>query len=187
MPAKEASAMSHARRPRPARPAVVAPITLHEFEALDRMHADVVQVLKQLERMIDRLEAAGSDDAVRASAKAICEFFDGHARAHHEEEERVVFPPLLAGNDAELIQHVRRLQQDHGWLEEDWREMRSQLSTIAEGYTGHDPATLREMSSVFCALYIEHIALEESLVYPASKQRLMVAEAAEHRRTDERP
>jgi hypothetical protein len=38
------------------------------------------------------------------------------------------------------------------------------------------------MSEVFSTLYIEHIALEESLIYPASKQRLMTAEDAGNRR-----
>lgn len=176
--------MPHATHRRPKRPTIVTPPSLHDFDALDRTHAEVVQTLKQLERLVQRLETQGADEVVRTEARSICAFFDGHARAHHEEEERVVFPPLLNGDDAQLIQHVQRLQQDHGWLEEDWREMRSQLSTIAEGYTGHDAAMLREMSAVFCSLYLEHIALEEALVYPASKQRLAVADAGQRHRDD---
>jgi hypothetical protein len=40
------------------------------------------------------------------------------------------------------------------------------------------------MAAVFCALYIEHIALEESIVYPASKQQLVAAEDAFQRRSE---
>lgn len=170
---------------RTARSAVVAPCTIHEFEALDRTHADVVVSLRRLEKLVDRLEAAGEvDDTARAIAADLCTFFNGTARLHHEDEERVVFPPLLAGNDAELIQHVQRLQQDHGWLEQDWLEMEPTLRSIAEGFAWHDPALLREMAAVFCALYIEHIALEESVVYPASKQQLVAAEDALQRRSE---
>jgi hemerythrin-like domain-containing protein len=168
---------------RPSRPSLFAPITLHEFEALDRTHADVVLTLKQLERLVEHIDRAGIDAQARAWAGAVCEFFDGTARTHHEEEERVVFPPLLSSQDQELVQHVQRLQQDHGWLEEDWRELRPTLSTIAEGYAWHDPVSLRQMCEVFCSLYMEHIALEESLIYPASKQRLMTAEDAGNRRS----
>jgi hemerythrin-like domain-containing protein len=175
--------MTNPTRRRPARPGLASMFTLHEFEALDRTHAEVVQTLKQLEVLVHSIESDGVDDKARASAAAICRFFDGTARAHHEEEERVVFPPLLSGADAELIAQVERLQQDHGWLEEDWRELRAQLNTIAGGYTGHDPVAIRQMCEVFSALYIEHIALEESLIYPASKQRLLVAEAARHKRS----
>jgi hemerythrin-like domain-containing protein len=176
--------MSQRVRQRPARKPVVAPVTLHQFEALDHTHAEVVQALKRLEGLVDRLDAQGVDDVVHDGAKELCSFFDSTARAHHEEEERVVFPPLLASGDAELIQHVQRLQQDHGWLEEDWRELRTQLMMIADGQTGHDSALVREMSEVFGALYMEHIALEESLIYPASRERLSTAESAAHTRSE---
>lgn len=165
------------RRDRPA-----TPVTLHEFDALDRTHGEVVQSLRELERLIERLAAGDIDAGMRAAAAALCAFFDGTSRAHHEDEERVVFPPLLAGGDATLIQHVRRLQQDHGWLEEDWRELRPHLSAVADGLQWLDTDLLREMAAVFSALYIEHIALEESLVYPASKQCLQAIEIAERRR-----
>lgn len=175
--------MSHHARRRPERPAVIAPVTLHQFEALDRTHGDVVQSLRKLETLIDSLERTGVDAATSAAAAALCAFFDGTARQHHEDEERIVFPPLLTSSDAELVQNVERLQQDHGWLEEDWRELRPLLEGISEGQTWHDPNTLRQMCEVFSALYMEHIALEESLIYPASKQRLIAAEAAEHERS----
>jgi hemerythrin-like domain-containing protein len=175
--------MSPAVRRRPTRPAVLAPVTLHEFEALDRTHADVVQSLKQLEALVKRIDDGGVDETARRLAATLCAFFDGTARAHHEEEERVVFPPLLGGGDAALIQHVQRLQQDHGWLEEDWHELRPQLSTIAEGFSWNDREALRQMAEVFATLYIEHIALEESMIYPAARALLESAEQAEQRRT----
>jgi hemerythrin-like domain-containing protein len=157
---------------RPVRPAIVAAAALHEFEALDDTHARIVEQLRHLETLVDGIETQGASAENRALARSIVRFFDSTARAHHDEEERVVFPPLLAGDDADLAQHVRRLQQDHGWLEEDWQLLRPQLAAIAEGQAWHEPELLRQGCEVFGALYLEHIALEESLVYPASRQRL---------------
>ena len=159
-------------------------VTQLEFEALDHTHAEVVQTLRELERLLNVVDAGDASRQAREAARSVCEFFDGTARRHHEEEERVVFPPLLTGSDVGLAQHVRRLQQDHGWLEEDWREMRPLLGAIADGLGGVDVSALRQMAGVFSALYVDHIALEESLVYPAARQCLMANEIAARRRAE---
>ena len=121
---------------------------------------------------------------VNSLAKAICAFFDHHARQHHADEETLIFPALVRKGDKTLIQHVLRLQQDHGWLEEDWLELEPQLQAVAQGYSWYDLATLRHALPVFTALYHEHIALEESLIYPEAKRRQQVAQAAASARTD---
>ena len=81
-----------------------------------------------------------------------------------------MFPHLLARADAELAQHIRRLQQDHGWLEQDWLELAPNLMAIAEGHAGWNIDDLRHAVRVFRALYMEHIALEEAQVYPAARR-----------------
>ncbi|MDH4061971.1 MAG: hemerythrin domain-containing protein [Aquincola sp.] len=156
----------------------------HEFDALDQTHADVLQHLRQLEALINRLESIGADDSARDTARVIRDFFDRNARHHHAEEERVVFPPLLASGNAELVQHVQRLQQDHGWLEEDWHELQPQLDAIANGMGTIEPELIREAVTVFGALYLEHIALEESLIYPEAKRRMEAQAAGERGRSN---
>lgn len=167
---------------RPARTSPAASITLEKFEALDHVHIEIVQRLRQLEQLVERLDKVGGDADARALAASICAFFDDTARTHHEDEERVVFPPLLGSGDADLVQKVQRLQQDHGWIEEDWRELRAVLATVAEGHSGFDPVGLRQMGDVFATLCLEHIALEESLIYPESKRRQLDDAQAEQRR-----
>jgi hemerythrin-like domain-containing protein len=156
------------RAPRPTRSPAPA---LPSFEALDRTHAQVLQVLTQFDRLLGHLDDNGADAVAQASAKEIHAFFAGGARQHHVDEEQFVFPPLLASGDAELVQHIQRLQQDHGWLEEDWLELAPQIEAIAQGYSWYDLATLRSALPIFTALYQEHIALEESLIYPEAKRR----------------
>jgi hemerythrin-like domain-containing protein len=97
-------------------------------------------------------------------------------RQHHADEEARVFPGLLASGDEELAHHVRRLQQDHGWLEEDWMALAPQLQAVAQGYSWYELDALRHGVGVFTTLYHEHIALEESMIYPEARAQ-MAAEA----------
>jgi hemerythrin-like domain-containing protein len=157
-----------ARAPRPSRPPAPA---LPEFDTLDQTHREALQMLQAFEQLLAHLHDNGPDTTAQASAQRIIAFFDGPGRTHHADEERLVFPPLLSGTDVEMVQHVRRLQQDHGWLEEDWRELSPQVEAIAKGYNWYDLAMLRLALPVFTALYKEHIALEESLVYPEARRR----------------
>jgi hemerythrin-like domain-containing protein len=164
---------------RPSR--TVAP-ALPPFEALDRTHAQVLQVLARFEQLLQHLDDHGLDETARTSAREIHAFFAGGARQHHQEEEQWVFPSLLASGDAELVQHVQRLQQDHGWLEEDWLELAPQIEAVAQGYNWYDLPMLNAALPIFTALYREHIGLEESLIYPEAKRREAALQAGTKQR-----
>ena len=90
---------------------------------------------------------------------------------HHEDEERHVFPRLLAGNDENVKTVVRRLQQDHRDMTANWVSAREVLHRVSEGsaptWSGlgeADRATLAR----FADLYADHIRAEEDTVYPAA-------------------
>ena len=162
---------SRPRAPRAARPPAPA---LPPLEALDRTHHAMLGKLAELQQLVDQLDASGPEPRLRRSAKAICQFFDTEARSHHAAEEAQIFPPLIRQGDKALIQHVLRLQQDHGWLEEDWLELAPQLQAVAQGTSWYEIDTLRHAVGVFTTLYHEHIALEESLIYPQARAQLAV-------------
>ena len=109
------------------------------------------------------------------SPKSLCKrleaFFSGTSRQHHAEEERSVFPPLLSSGNTELANAVRTLQQDHGWIEENWIELAPRLRAIALGNGWTDPTEFQNYVEVFTELMDGHIALEETLIYPESKDR----------------
>ncbi len=151
---------------------------LPSFETLDRTHAQVLEVLKQFDCLLQHLDDNGADAVAQASAQQIHLFFADNARQHHADEEQFVFPLLLSAGHSELTQHIERLQQDHGWLEEDWLELAPQIEAIAKGYSWYDIDTLRHALPVFTELYHEHIALEEALIYPEAKRRQQEAKAA---------
>jgi len=145
---------------------------LDGFDVLDACHRQTLFTLGKLAALVTRLQGPGPDDEARSLAREIVGFFSSTARAHHEDEERHVFPALLAAGDPDIVQAVRRLQQDHGWLEEDWRALSAQLDAVASGQSWWDPEALREGAEVFIALSHDHIALEESVVYPQARARL---------------
>ena len=169
---------------RPARPPVPA---MPDWADLDQMHARILEQIDQLNALLAHLDAYGLDSQAQRSATAICRFFQEDARQHHADEERGVFPGLLNGSDALLIEQVHRLQQDHGWLEEDWRVLQPQVQAIADGIGGFDLEMLHHALPVFSTLYRDHIALEESMVYPAARRRQsrLAAEAQEHKPGDD--
>ncbi|MEK8026287.1 hemerythrin domain-containing protein [Pseudaquabacterium rugosum] len=161
---------------RPSRPPVPA---LPALDQLDRTHRQMLQTLEQLGQLVEHLDAHGVDATARATARTICAFFAEHARRHHADEETLVFPLLIARQDPGLTQHVLRLQQDHGWLEEDWLELAPQLQAVGEGYSWYEIDGLRHGVGVFTALYQEHIALEESMIYPAARREADAQAAAD--------
>jgi len=128
------------RAERPRRSPVAGAATM---DVLDRTHREIMAMLAHLHLLIEKLEVRGIDDGVRRLAQDVCAFFDETARPHHATEEELVFPELLASGDAELVQHVRRLQQDHGWLEEDWFELAPHLRAVANGQSWYDIDILR--------------------------------------------
>lgn len=157
--------------PRPALATRPSSSRLPEFEVMDHAHKAALAMLDSFRSLVTRLNEAGLDEPARQSARDILAFFNGPGRSHHADEEKHVFPGLLASSNEELVADVKRLQQDHGWLEEDWDELRPHVLAVADGYNGYDLPLLTAALPVFRALYEEHIALEETKVYPAAKRQ----------------
>ena len=157
-------------------------LLVDRFALLDDTHRELMLQLSWLQQLLIDLGEQLPNDTDRAIARQALRFFNENARSHHAEEESRVFPQLLLSSDAELVHQVRRLQQDHGWLEEDWRVLGPLLEALADGQTGLDLEMLRHALEVFTTLYHEHVSLEESLIYPAARRQQAAEEAAAARR-----
>lgn len=142
------------------------------FEFLDATHVRISQHLQVLRLLVDRIATDGLDHASQARAKEVLEYFNTDARQHHLDEEKHVFPALLASADAQVVHAAKRLTQDHGWLEENWLAIEPSIAAAADGNTWFDTTELSHALDVFEALYQEHIELEESLAYPEARKRL---------------
>ncbi len=160
------------------------------FDVLDACHRQTLFALGKFAALVTRLRKNGADSGSRALASEVLNHFSNTARQHHEDEELHVFPRLLNSKDPELVQAVLTLKQDHGWLEENWRELAPQLQAVASGYCWFDIDVLHEGMQVFTALSQAHIAMEEAYIYPQARARLrdgeqwkMGREMAARRRT----
>ena len=141
---------------------------------LDACHQDILVHLAELTILAERLSAQDVDAQCRAMAERIEKFFSKTSRAHHAMEERSIFPPLLRDGSDEMVHAVRSLQQDHGWIEENWIELSPQLAAIAAGQVEYDLAEFTHAAEMFGDLCREHIQLEESMIYPVARAQRVV-------------
>ena len=147
------------------------------YQALDECHEQIRSHLAQLAALAQQIAATDIDDVARQQAGVIEAFFSSTSRQHHAQEEKDVFPLLLISSDLELVALVRSLQQDHGWLEENWLELGPQLRAMASGNGWFDEAEFQHGVDVFMALYLGHIEAEETRIYPECRSRLAQAAA----------
>lgn len=144
----------------------------NHFQSLDACHQQVHTHLEKLADVLKMLEAGADEVQYRQQVGEIEAYFSSTSRQHHADEEKNVFPALLSSSNAELVKAVRTLQQDHGWIEQNWIELAPMLRAIAEGEDWVDPAELLHAVGVFLELYRDHLVREETLVYPAAKAQL---------------
>ena len=138
------------------------------FEMLEACHERVHRMLALLGRLREHLHGHGADEQARQAARDVMRYFDQAAPEHHRDEERHVFPPLLAQNDPATVAVVVRLQQDHLQMESRWAAARIVLSSLAAGelqaLAPHEEAVL----DAFASLYAGHIEAEEQIAYPTA-------------------
>ena len=146
------------------------------FDMLDECHRQSLFALGRLAALITRLGRHGADAEARVLANEVVVHFSTTARQHHEDEEQHVFPKLLATGDADTVQAVLRLREDHHWIEENWMELSPHLDAVASGQSWYDMDILQQGTEVFSALLHDHMALEESFIYPSVRSRLRPGE-----------
>lgn len=174
MNASPSTRAARARRP----PRAAAP-RLSDADWMDLTHRQMQQVLVQMLDLADQLTLPARDSSAAVLAAQVCGYLNGAARGHHEAEETSVFPALLAAGTPELRAQVRRLQQDHRWLEEDWLELEPHLQAVASGYCDAHRAFLQPALREYAGLCHEHMAIEESLLHPeAGHDRVATKSAA---------
>jgi len=141
------------------------------FDMLTACHERVERMLRLLDRLCQHLAEKGLDEQAAQAARDILRYFDLAAPDHHEDEERHVFPRLLAGTDEIVKAVVRRLQQDHRDMSVNWARAREVLQGIAEGSATAWPGLGEDDRAAlarFAGLYADHIRAEEDIVYPAA-------------------
>lgn len=159
-----------------------SPLNLHRspaagfdepFEMLLACHERVQRMLALLLRLAGHLAAQGADGPARQAARDVMRYFDLAGPAHHEDEERHLFPLLLARGDADTRALVHRLQQDHVAMGAQWQAVRADLVEIEAGHwPPAQAAAVLPRWQAYAALYAAHIEAEEGRAYPAARPLL---------------
>lgn len=140
------------------------------FEMLEACHDRVRRSLALLGRLIEHIDTHGHDEQSRGAARDVLRYFDLAAPHHHEDEERHVFPRLLAAGDAALAADVARLRSDHERMGALWQRLGGALQGWAEAAgPGTVDAGSRALAADFRAVYDGHLEIEEGRVFPAAR------------------
>jgi hemerythrin-like domain-containing protein len=140
---------------------------------LHACHERVRRSLELLLKVCRRVEAGRVDESVRRGAADVVRYFDTAAPQHHEDEEQHIFPRLLAESpDARVRAAVRRLQEDHLWMEAQWARLRTPLAALAAGHGEGCSDEYSALARRFAALYTRHVRREDRLVLPAAAELL---------------
>ncbi len=139
------------------------------FEMLTSCHERVERMLGLLERLSAHVVRHGGDTNARSAASDLLRYFDLAAPHHHEDEERHVFPRLVAHGHVALAE---RLRGEHRRMDQQWRALRPLLAALAEG---HAPAGGLPDIEGYCALYRGHIVAEEEHAYPLARPQFDAA------------
>lgn len=141
------------------------------FEMLAACHERVQRSLDLLRRLQDHLARHGADAQAREAARDVMRYFDIAAPKHHDDEERHVFPALLAADAKRHTALVQRLLEDHQRMGTVWPHARAALQAVADGQWTGEAAALQAWAA-FADLYGPHIEAEEALAYPAARVQL---------------
>lgn len=131
-------------------------------------HAGILRKLDQLNELPALLEPAARARDIAASA---LEFFREAIFLHHLDEERELFPAVLAsaesGAEHERVEALaKRLTDEHRELETTWKRLEPELKRVARGQDSHiDIAALERL----VAQYRLHAELEEREFLPLSQ------------------
>lgn len=145
------------------------------FEVLGDGHERLRRMLRLMQWLRLHLAAMGRDGQARQAARELVHFFDRTMPLHHEDEERHVFPPLLAAG--QCVEAVQRLQREHLEMAQLWPAVRTVLRRRSDG-PGLAPADDAVLDR-FVRLYDWHLAAEDELVFPAAARCLDAAALAD--------
>jgi len=142
------------------------------FDVLDEGHREILTHLHKLAALAVALQTASPADDLPGEARALMAFFSGPAREHNYDEELHVFPALLESRDPKVKEAAEDLCEDHARIELCWLEVEPQLGLLAGGGAVRDVGGFCAAVTTFVDVTREHVALEESLIYPELRGQL---------------
>ncbi len=152
----------------PTQPPVDTDAPLNNFA---NCHAGIVKRLTALDELPALLEPAAR---ARQMAEESLEFFREALFEHHLEEERELFPAVMAsaqpGAELERVKAMaKRLTDEHRAIEALWKQLEKGLKPVAKGQNTHlDVSELHRLVTEYKA----HATFEETEFLPLSEEIL---------------
>jgi hemerythrin-like domain-containing protein len=152
--------------------APAAPTFDDPLEMLRACHGKILRQCDTLKKLATHLKTDGCDMQARLAAQGILRYFDSAGKFHHQDEEKDLFPALLAGekDEQEHLDALRqRLLREHVGMLAAWNELRPVLLQLAEGKNARLDDRLAER---FIGSHTMHIAVENSELLPLAARLL---------------
>jgi len=145
-------------------------------------HSRVERVVSMLERLMEHVREHGVDEGAQSTSAMLLTYFNEAAPRHHEDEERDIFPALLAQLDAapdtpgaaDLRWAVAQLLRDHEDLDTMWAALRPHLEAIRDGRLS---VLAPELVLLFIGRYRHHCGLEATVVHERMQGIVQPADA----------
>lgn len=144
--------------------------TGNPLEMISREHREHLVLCDKLEEIADSLPNNIDRHACSCAARAL----QDRVRVHHVIEEEGLFPLLStrAGNDAEFMRSLQRLQDEHQTDEGYCDEVLELLTTLSNGNKLKNADAAGYLLRGLFECMRRHIAFEEEHVLPKAKEIL---------------
>ena len=149
----------------------------HPLELWEACHERVRRMNELLVRLVGHIREHGIDEQARVTAQSIRRYFTEASPLHHMDEERDLFPCLLAHTAARppsiaaerVAGAIATLEAEHQEIRQMWMELAPMLQDVEQG----DASRLDDaLVAAFVSRYRAHLALEEEVIGPALKRQL---------------
>lgn len=152
----------------PSTPSPSAEPAENPIDEFSNCHVGIIAQLTSLGELPALLEPAAR---ARHIAAETVDFFGKVVYAHHNEEERDLFPAVLAsatpGDERDTVQAITdQLVREHREVEADWQAIEPALKAIAKG---HDAPLEAGAVQVLVTRYLAHAHFEEKHFLPLSQ------------------
>ncbi|MEX0877060.1 MAG: hemerythrin domain-containing protein [Phycisphaerales bacterium] len=147
------------------------------FELLIDCHRRIEHFLAVITRVVEAYGSSVLDDQAHRALHTAGVYFRESAPRHTADEEDSLFPRLraLGGPEAdEMLRGAQRLERDHTRAD----EMHAELDGFLRSWVGdgripeHDVGRATELLGELEALYREHIAYEDTVLFPSASKAL---------------
>ncbi len=139
---------------------------------LKACHGRIRKQFATLARLREHLPEHGCSEDARSAAHAVLRYFDTAAVNHHADEEKSIFPRLVALRGPEAKRIAEDLERDHERLAMRIARLRPYLVAIERGERADLPEDVVEDAR---AAYDAHITREEAELIPLAADTLDAA------------